>query len=291
MCTNLSDVVPTQSLSELIDEFTDEVESVLCEDTPDTVESIEFIDEAESMLCENTQDTLDTVESIEVSISLSVPVLLVSSKHMELMGSLSFYVSLPPGPSVSSPSVFTSTMLLKQDNNFFWSFHHVISCIPTHLIYSTFLICALNYKHYLSLSLSSQHLPSLTSPCELCFPSSLFCIKIITASLINTKQDKQRMYSELHQNIHKISSSQTTFFSIISCQNTKAYLHMCVNITCQNRLWLLAEHAHALIFWPCFMQTQHHFSSFLHPWHHHNHHLNCLPGMMYPLYTFPFLHL
>ena len=119
MCTHLSDVVPTRSLSELIDEFTDEMESVLCEDTPDTVESIEFIDEAESMLCE---DTLDTVESIEVSISLSVPVLLVSSKHMELMGSLSFSVSLPPGPSVSSPSVFTSTMLLKQDNNFFGRF-------------------------------------------------------------------------------------------------------------------------------------------------------------------------
>ena len=85
---NLSDVVPTQTLSELIDEFTDEVESMLCEDTQ------------------------DTVESIKVSISFSVPVLLVSSKHMELMGSLSFSVSLSPGPSLSSPSVFTSTMLL-----------------------------------------------------------------------------------------------------------------------------------------------------------------------------------
>ena len=78
------------------------------------------------------------------------------------------------------------------------------------------------------------------------------------------------------------------FFSIIPCQNTKAYLHMCVNITCQNHLWLLVEHTHALIFWPCFMQTQHHFSSFLHPWHCHNHHLNCLPWMMYPLYACSF---
>ena len=51
------------------------------------------------------------------------------------------------------------------------------------------------------------------------------------------------MYSELHQNVHKISSSQIIFFSIIPCQNTKAYLHMCVNITCQNSLQLLVEHA------------------------------------------------
>ena len=109
MCMNLSDVVPTQTLSELSDEFTDE---------------------AESMLCEDTQDTLDTVESIEVSSSLSVPLLLVSSKHTELVGSLSFSISLSPGPSLSSPAVFTVTMLLKQDNNLF--FLVISSCYIMH---------------------------------------------------------------------------------------------------------------------------------------------------------------
>ena len=94
------------------------------------------------------------------------------------------------------------------------------------------------------------------------------------------------MYSELHQNVHKISSSQITFFFNNSLsKHLGIFTHVCEHYLSESPLALggacpCTDFLAMFHIKPC-----HRFSSFLHPWHHHNHHLNCLPWMMYPLYS------